>query len=295
MKRARLNIALAVVLAALGAGIFLSQKKEEKKPPLTTLTPDAISSVLIEHPDAAAIKLEKQSDGSWRLTQPAQAAADKFEISGILNLATLEQKKTLAPATVKLADLGLDPPEYTVTLNDLKLGIGGLEPIQFQRYIKNGDVIALTDDPPSAALDKDYADLVSKAVVGENADIQKIEVPNLTVEKSADGKWTLTPPNDKATADQIQKFVDGWRNARSLWNELDANAKDAKGDAVTITTKDGATKFIVVAREPQMQLERPEIGVKFNLSKALVDEILALPESPAPPAAPATPAAPEKK
>src|SRR4051812_2336113 len=124
MQRQRLNIALAVVLVALAAGIYFSQKKEEKKPPLTTLTADAINTVLIEHPEAPAIKLEKQADSNWKLTEPVQAIADKFEISGILNLATLEQKKTLAPATVKLADLGLDPPEYTVTVNGVKLAIG---------------------------------------------------------------------------------------------------------------------------------------------------------------------------
>ncbi len=297
MQRSRLNIALAVVLVGLAAGIFFSQKKEEKKPPLTTLTPETINTVLIEHPDAPAIKLEKRADGGWKLTQPVQAVADKFEINGILNLATLEQKKTIAPATVKLADLGLAPPEYTVTLNNLKLAIGGMEPIQFQRYIENGDVIALTDDPPSAALDKDYADLVSKSLLPENADIQKIEVPGLTVEKSADGKWSVTPLDEKVSADQIQKFVDGWKSARSLWNELDTKeGKDAKGELVTITLKDGVMKLLVVAREPQLQIDRPDIGVKFNLSKALSDEILKLPSPPPTAPAPTTPAlpAPEK-
>src|SRR5882757_9002779 len=180
MQRARLNLVLGVVLAGLGMAVFFSQKKEETKPPLTSLTADSIQRVSIEHPDAAAIKLEK-NNGSWMLTEPVQAEADKFEVNGALSLATLEQKKTVDPAAVKLADLGLDPPQYVVTLNDTKLLMGGTEPLAFQRYIKVGNTIALTDDPPSAALDKDYSDLVSKSVLPENSEIQKIELPSLTL------------------------------------------------------------------------------------------------------------------
>jgi hypothetical protein len=284
MQRNRLNIALALVLAGLGLAIFFSQKKEEKKPPLTALVPENIARVTIEHPGAATIKLEKQG-GVWWLTEPVKTEADKFEVNGILAIATLEQKKVLSPADVKLAELGLDPPQYSVTLDDQKLAIGGLEPLQFQRYIKSGEVLALTDDPPSAALDADYADLVNKSVIPDGADIQKIEVPGLTLAKGADGKWFVSPPDPAASADQMEKFAQAWRNAKSLWNEFDANAKDAKGDAVTLTLKDRTLTYLVVSREPQLQLERPEVGVRLNLSKALAEELLKLPAPPPEPAA----------
>jgi hypothetical protein len=208
----------------------------------------------------------------------------------------------VSPADVKLADLGLEPPQYTVALDEQKLLIGTLEPLQFQRYIKLGDTIALTDDPPSAALDQDYSDLVNKAIVPEGAEIAKIELPKLTLEKAADGKWFLSPPDPAAGADQIEKLAQAWRNAKSLWNELDANAKDAKGDGVSVALKDGRVlKFLVVSRDPQLVLERQDLGVKFNLSKALADDLLKLPPPPASPeqkapamdaATPATEAAP---
>src|SRR5436309_2208090 len=99
MQRNRLNIGLALVVVALGVTIYLSQKKEEKKPPLTALVPENITRVVIEHPGAATIKLEKKGSG-WMLTQPVTAEADKLEVNGILSLASLEQKKTLRPADV---------------------------------------------------------------------------------------------------------------------------------------------------------------------------------------------------
>ena len=300
MQRARLNVVLAAVLIALGVGIYLSQKKEEKNPPLTALTAEGITHIVIEHPDAPAIKLEKQSS-TWMLVAPVAAEADKFEVNGALSLATLERKKTLDPAKVKLSDLGLDPPQYSVTLNDTRLQMGGLEPLQFQRYVKVGDIVALTDDPPSAALDKDYSDLVSKAVLTENAEIRKIEVPGLTLERNAEGRWVLNPPDPNAGADQMQQLADNWKRVHSMWNEFDANAKDAKGDPVTITLKDRAVKFIVVSRDPQLQLERPELGVRFNLGKDQIDQLLKLPapapakEEPRPAGTANTPAAPAEK
>lgn len=297
MKRTRLNLVLAVVVAGLGAAIFFSQKPEEKKPPLTTLVPENISHVTIEHPGAAAIKLEKHN-GVWMLVEPVKTEADKLEVNGILALATLERKTTLDPADVKLADLGLDPPQYSVTLDGQKLLLGTLEPLQFQRYIKLGETIALTDDPPSAALDQDYSDLVNKSIVPEGGELARIEIPKLTLEKAADGKWFLSPPDPAAGADQMEKLAQSWKNAKSLWNERDANAGQAKGDVAMITLKDGRTlKFLVVSRDPQLVLERADLGVKFNLSKALADELLKLPEPPPPPkaadpAAAATEAAP---
>ncbi len=291
MHRTRLNIVLALVLVGLGAGIYLSKSKEEKKPPLTALDPEKIAAIQIEHPGAAPIRLEKRG-GTWLLTQPVATEADKFEVNGVLSLASLEQKKTISPVEVKLADLGLDPPQYTVTLDGTKMLIGGLEPLQFQRYIKLGDVIVLTDDPPSAALDQDYSDLVGKSLLPDGAEIQKVEVPGLSMERTADGKWQVTPADAKAGADQMQRFAQSWINAKSLWNEYDASAKDAKGDPVTITLKDRTLKFLIVSRDPQLQLERVDLGVRFNLSKALADELLKLPAAAADPAAPAASAPP---
>jgi hypothetical protein len=293
MRRARLNIALGLVLAGLAAGVYFSRETEEKKPPLTTLVADNITSAKLEHPDSPAIKLEKKGT-TWWITEPVEAEADPLEINSILGVSSFEQRKTLEPSAVKLADLGLDPPQFSVTLNETKLLFGGLEPIQFQRYIKVGDAIVLTDDPPNSALDKDYSDLVNKAIVPQG-EIQKIEVPGLTLEKSPDGKWFVSPPDPSATTDQMQKLADGWKNARSLWNELDVNAKDAKGDPVTITLKDRTLEFVIVNREPQLQLVRPDVGVRFNLSKALTDELLKLPPPPAEGKAAETPAATDEK
>lgn len=276
MNRARLNLALLVVAGGLGAAVFFSQEREEKGPPLTALAPDAVTRIAIEHPGSPTIRLEK-ADAQWRLTEPVQAPVDEFEISALVGLADRETGDRLEG--VNLAELKLEPPQYTVTLNDTAIAFGGVEPLQYRRYVKVGETVALIEDPPSAALDKDYADLVSKNLFPAGAGIERIEVPGLTVARLEDG-WAVKPDDPPTTADTRQKFVDGWQKARSMWNE---QAKDGppKGDKVRITLKGGeVAEFTIVEREPQFKLHRATAGVNYILSKALTEELLRIPDPP---------------
>lgn len=275
--RGKLNLALLAAAAGLGLAVYLSQEKEEKGPPLTALAPDSVARIAVEHPGTDAIRLEKRGS-TWWLAAPVETVADEIEISALLGLADKESKERLEGA--KLPELNLDPPQYTVTLNDTAIAFGGVEPLQYRRYVKVGETVHLIEDPPSAALDKDYADLVAKSLFPADAQIERIQLPKLSLSKDKEGNWILQPADPKATTDQMQKLADGWKNARSMWNEL-AKGQKPQGDPVIVTLKDGsAVKFLVVERDPQFKLYRPDLGVRFVLSKALTEELLKLPAPP---------------
>lgn len=278
MQRQALNIGLAVAVLGLGAAVLLSQKKEEKGPPLTAIAAVALDHVALEHPGSPTVKLERKA-GHWKITEPVQVDADPFEVNAFIDLAKLEVKKSLELNAVSLKELGLDPPAYDVVLNGQKLVFGAQEPIQARRYILANGKVALVDDPPAEALDADYSDLVSRSLLPVGAAIKSIVMPGLTIAKSADDKsWTLTPEDADASSDSRQRLIDAWTNAKSMWNA--ALPKDgAKGDDVTLTLKDGTTlKFVVTQRDPQFVIARPDIAVSYTLSKQLVDEMLKLKE-----------------
>lgn len=278
MQRQALNVGLAVAVLGLGAAVLLSQKKEEKGPPLTAIAAVALDHVALEHPGSPTVKLERKA-GHWKITEPVQVDADPFEVNAFIDLAKLEVKKSLELNAVSLKELGLDPPAYDVVLNGQKLVFGAQEPIQARRYILANGKVALVDDPPAEALDADYSDLVSRSLLPVGAAIKSIVMPGLTIAKSADDKsWTLTPEDADASSDSRQRLIDAWTNAKSMWNA--ALPKDgAKGDDVTLTLKDGTTlKFVVTQRDPQFVIARPDIAVSYTLSKQLVDEMLKLKE-----------------
>ncbi|MGQ0587042.1 MAG: DUF4340 domain-containing protein [Gammaproteobacteria bacterium] len=277
MKRAQLNLALLAVAAGLGVAVYFAQQQAPAGPPLTAYKPDAVTRISLEHPNAPAIRLEKQG-GQWQLVAPVTTAADPFEVNGLVALADRETRHKVDSAALK--DLDLEPPQFTLTLNDAAIGFGATEPLEFRRYVTVGGTAYLVDDPPGAALDKDYSDLVAKDLFPAGAEIERIEVPGLTLARDVDGKWVATPADPKATTDAMQKFADGWKGARSMWNEL--SPAKLGGDVVKVTLKGGVTReFVVAEREPQLKLVRVDLGVTLVLSKALADELLKLPE-PAP-------------
>lgn len=276
MERKTLNIVLATAAVALAAAVYFSQKKEDQGPPLTPITAATLDRVSLEHPGSPTVKLERKG-GLWKITEPVQADADPFEVNAFIDLAKQEVKKSLELNAVSLKDLGLTTPAYTVTLNDQKIGFGAQEPIQARRYLLVGGKVALVEDPPAEALDADYSDLVSRTLLPTTAEIQSIALPGLNIAKSADAKsWILAPEDANAGADARQKLIDSWKSARALWNA--ALPKDGiKGDDVSVTLKGGTViKFVVTARDPQLVIARPDIGVSYTLSKELVDEMLKL-------------------
>lgn len=279
MKRAHLNLALLVVVVGLGAAVWFSQVKEEKGPPLTALKPEEVTRIAVEHPGKPAIRLEKKN-GAWQLAAPVRAATDKFEIGGILSLADLELKSKL-DTTVNKAELGLEPPQYSVTLNDTRIDLGGTEPIKYRRYVQVGAQLGLVDDPPSAALDADYSDLVSKAVVPEDAELSKIELPGLLLEKDAKGVWT-SPQQGASTPAQVAQLAESWKKARAMWNAAEP-PEGSTGDPVKLTLADGRVIDLVVqSRDPQLVLSSKALGVRYTLSKALDEELFKIPAPPKP-------------
>src|SRR5690606_20721236 len=134
-----------------------------------------------------------------------------FEVASLLGLADTDVKRSLPVAEVDLAELKLDPPQYRITLDDTELAFGDSEPIGHRRYVRNGDQVALVLDPPSAALDADYSDLVAKALVPEAAEIRRIELPGLTLTREGEaGTWT-SPEQPDADAARIETLVNAWR------------------------------------------------------------------------------------
>ncbi|HZR34065.1 MAG TPA: DUF4340 domain-containing protein [Nevskia sp.] len=284
----KLNLVLAAAVLGLGAAVLLTQKKEPpKNPPLTALKLDAINHMVLSHPKAPDIVLDKK-DGKWMLTAPVQTAADPFELNSLLSVATAGSKSSIDPREVKLADLGLDPPGFSLTLNDVKVEFGGVEPLNYHRYVMTGGKVGQIDDPPASALDADYSDLVAKTLLPEGARIAAVAVPGLKVSRSADGKWQAEPADPKAGTDDLQKFIDAWAGARSLWNSaMPADARpEANAPAAVVTLEDGQSyTFAIAARDPQLALDRADLKVRYSLAKSDADKLLKLPE---PPPAPTT-------
>ncbi len=277
MNRAALNLVLLVVVLGLAAAAwFANQKKNAPKEKLTALSAAAVSTAEIAWPGAPLIKLVK-TGSNWQLTAPVAAQVDPFEVLAVTNLASTEVQEVLTPEGLNLKDIGLAPADHSITLNATKIDFGSIEPLNARRYVRVGSKVMLVDDPPSAALDRDYNDLVAKELFAPGEEIVSVSLPGgMHFSKAADGEWTSEPANAEASPAAIKTLVEGWKNAKSLYNETAATP--VSGDAVVLTLKDGSTRqFIVAATDPQLSLYSPALQLRYVLSKALVDMLLKLP------------------
>lgn len=280
MNRNQLNLALLALVGGLTLTVVLTQEEETPKVPLVTLEPSEVERIAVRHPDAEEIRLQRQG-GQWRLTAPGEAAAEAIEVSALTDLAALESERQLIAADVDLAQLGLAPPQYEIQLNDALLQFGGIEPLEHERYIRVGDTIHLVGDPPSAALDSDPSDLVSKQLLPAGRQIVGLVLPEFQLHRGEVSGWTMSPPpSEPASADQMQALIDAWGRARALWNQSPDDDVDYSGKPeIQLLLDDGSqVDLVLVDREPQLILAQPKAGVHHHLSKALADELLALPE-----------------
>jgi hypothetical protein len=109
--------------------------------------------------------------------------------------------------------------------------------------------------------------LVSTALLPERAqELSEIRLPDLSVKRGADGKWTVTPPVADLSADDVNKFVDEWRHAQAL--QVVAYTGTPTGGTATLVIGDGATQFQfdIMADDGDLVLGRKDAGVQYQFT-----------------------------
>lgn len=279
-RRPLLNLVLLLAVAALLTLLIVDNPTAPAPEPITTLSGSAITKVKIAYPDAPSVMLER-IDGAWRLLQPVRAPANEATVDQVLRLAEAESLRELSPGKAEAAALGLKPPAYAVTFNDqVTVELGATNPLEGQRYARVGGAIHLIDDPNTRALNADYHNLVALKLLPEYAVITKLELPGATLTPTPEGGWAVAPTAADRGADAAQETIDTWLHTRALWTEAakneDGEEAPAPAGKVVVHTADGPEyTFVVVAREPQLILRRPDLGVNFhvaaNRAKPLLD------------------------
>lgn len=141
-----INSTLLLLAIVLAVAVWLSteQQNQLSKITLTDLTPNQVNLIVIDNGSGPAIRFELQADG-WIMTQPAKATADQTKIEKLLQITqSTSFRRFTAPE--KLVEFGLNPPQATLTLNQTRLDMGTLHPINQRRYIRVGNLVHLTND-----------------------------------------------------------------------------------------------------------------------------------------------------
>jgi len=124
MRRLWSTLALVAVLAGLGGYIYFVELErdpdagEAREKVFTALDSDALAELQVRGSEGEPARLTK-TDGTWRLVEPVEAAANESEVSSIAsNLASLEIDRVVDETATDLAQYGLDPARIDVGFRD---------------------------------------------------------------------------------------------------------------------------------------------------------------------------------
>lgn len=263
-KRLLLNLVLVLAVTGLVALLWLAPDDNAPAPPITSLTADSINRIAIDYPSAPPLRLERNAE-QWLITSPVQARAAGNEVKPIIDLASSRPAHSYPASEAQPDNIGLNPPQLTLRLNDIAIALGGSDSLDNNRFVRVGDQIHLISVPIENAPDADYSELVARELLPEDAEITRLELPGINITASGLGGWQIRPENKDKGADAAQFTVDTWSRARALWIKPADTDLDAAGQIVIHTANNGQFKFEVVATQPQLVLRAPDVGVDYHL------------------------------
>jgi hypothetical protein len=261
---------MLVAFAALIGVALLEPGKEE--PRLAHLA-DVDESVLdrIELQNKELIVFEK-IDEHWRLAAPFAAPANEIRVRQLLDAAHAESIAHYPLDPSDAAKFELDKPKAVLTLGKVKLAFGGSEPIDMRRYVQVGDTLHLVNDDFYHHLIAPAVDYVDKKLLPEDAAPREIMLPGLKASQGENAQWTLEPPGDSLG---INDLINAWRTARAI--EVKRIEAAPQGDIARIGLTGGQSiEFIIVQREPDLLLARPDWGLQYLLPGDSAKQLLAL-------------------
>lgn len=265
MKRGwLLNLVLLAGVLALSTYVWLSPRRDAvDRMPLSTLTPAMVSTIAVERQGRPRIEIERQGE-HWMITTPIKARADEFQIMRLLTV--LEAQPSARFADHDRARYDLDAPTAILTVNGKDFIFGGFNTVTREQYVLHGNTVHAVELRHGAAIPADSSALIRRVLLSENDQPVAIELPQFTVRK-ADGRWMLTPSGNDIGADDLQRYIDQWRQASAAT----AAPHDGRvaAENIRITMADGRIVEVgIIQREPQLVLWRRDNNLHFTFLAA---------------------------
>lgn len=232
-------IAAAVLLAALGGGVWYSNRLEADKagkppadasPKLIDTKEDQFTKLEIAKKGAAPVIVER-AGSSWKMTAPKPLPVDPEAIASIAStLASFGSDKLVEEKATDLSAFGLNDPSLSVAISmkdgkNKKLLIGDETPTGGGSYAKlDGDPRVFTiHSYNKSSIDKTWKDLRDKRLLTfDDTKVTKVEVAakgqSFELGKASGGDWQIVKPGPYR-ADNLQA------------EEIVRKLKDAKMDA----------------------------------------------------------------
>lgn len=269
-SRITLNLALLVTLLVLGAVLYFEPgKRASDTATLLQLDDARLDKITLRNKET--IVFEKK-DGHWSLTAPFQAPVNQVRVRQLIDIAKAPIDSQYPVKPEDLPKFELAQPKATLELGGTSLAFGGSDPINLRRYVLKDGTLYLVNDDFYHHLMAAATDYVDKKLLPEEARVTAIEIPGLKAVLDKDGKWTREPAGDQPDLAELATL---WSTARAI--DVRQVTQPVQGDRVKIGLASGAAvEFVIIQREPDLILARPDLALQFELTGESARQLLNL-------------------
>jgi hypothetical protein len=259
----RTLLVLAVLVAALGSFIWFwerrqpsSEERAERGKKLVALEVDEVQSVTIAAAGRPTVRVERVPETTptaWRLTEPLQAAADRWAVERLIeSFDGLEKQRTLEDPDRK--SLGLEEPRATITFertagtDAVVVEIGAKLPAAaaMAAAVRGAATAAVVPDAIYADLTKEPGEWRSREMFTAQRDaIERLGLPGgVLLARRGESFWLEAPLADRADRDLVNTLLSDITSLRAA-EFLDTPPTDAMGlgQVLEVVLKDQEAPF----------------------------------------------------
>ena len=277
-KRLLINLLLLLVALILGAIVIFEPGKDEQPEAvrLTELDETAIDRFTLKN-DSGEIAFEKR-EGHWWLTAPFSAPANDIRVGQLLAISHAASATHYPLDTEDLPKFELDKPKASITLGQVKMVFGGVDPIDLRRYVWVDKTLHLVDDDFSHHISAPATDYVERKLLPEGSKPNALMLPGLKLSQDKDGHWLVDPANPAAAG--ASDLAAAWQTARAI--DVTPIKAPVQGDIIHIDFTDHApVEFVIIKRAPDLILARADWGLQYQVTAETAAQLLALAVKPA--------------
>ena len=262
-----INLSLLLAIGVLLLVAYFEPGIEQQAEPLaiTGLSQDEVHRIHLNRPVRDDLVMVRAAVRRWIIEQTPELPADDFQVSTLLRLAEQQAVRSYPATDLDLGKLQLDPPYATVILNDTPIEFGNLEPLEGLRYVRVADQVHLIPDLYLQLIEASFTQFVRRRLFDENTRISRIVFEDFSVAETDQG-WSVEPQQD-VSADDVRRFVADWQEATAL--HVQAAESPLEGETVEVSRAESAERltFMVAAREPELVLVRPDLGIQYRMGE----------------------------
>jgi len=281
-----LNVVILLAVIFLAVIAFYPGTQPEPPPPMVQLLPlnkADIHSLNIHSHNKPVLRFAKE-DQHWFMIEPLRIRASDHLVNTLLNIVQQPSATQLTVDKNNLAKYGLDSPRYGLEFNEYPLAIGETDPIHQRRYVMAQDAVYLIEDYFSHLLMEGEGALIDHALLPPGSQIDKLQLPNLTVRKHQ-GQWQITDAShldaEHYSLDSLQTLIDEWRYGRALTVTLldePFEKTDASVIKIFLKNQPEPIEFYVGQSQLHTLFIRPDLKIRYHLTKDTLQRLTRLSE-----------------